>query len=287
LYRAKAERRSAMRFFEPKMDRHIHEHERMERELRAALAADEVRPVFEPSKALESGRLLGFEAIPRWIHAEWGEVPPPRFIATAEQCGLVHELAERLLHHACNAARQWPPDIRLAVDLLPGQLTDQCLPARILETLTVHSIAPSRLEVEVTESAVVQDVAAAETILDALHAAGVRITLDHFGAGYSTLYHLRKCKLDKVKIDPVFVTGMGSEREKARLVSGLVGLGQGLGLVVAASGIVSQGDSASLLFSGCHEGQGDWVGIPASADSTLRLFAVPARSPQRDAWTNS
>jgi predicted signal transduction protein with EAL and GGDEF domain len=201
LYRAKAERRSAMRFFEPKMDRHIHEHERMERELRAALAADEVRPVFEPSKALESGRLLGFEAIPRWIHAEWGEVPPPRFIATAEQCGLVHELAERLLHHACNAAGQWPPDIRLAVDLLPGQL--------------------------------------------------------------------------------------GSEREKARLVSGLVGLGQGLGLAVAASGIVSQGDGASLLFSGCHEGQGDWVGIPASADSTLRLFAVPARSPERDAWTNS
>ncbi len=272
LYRAKAERRSAMRFFEAQMDRHIHEHDRMEQELRAALAADQVRPVFEPSISLESGGVLGFEAMPRWVHPQWGEIPLSRFIAVAEQTGLVHELADRVLRHACAAAKRWPREIQLAVDLLPGQLTDKELPARILDILRTYAIASSRLELEITESALVRDVAAAEVTLGALHDAGVRITLDHFGTGYSTLYHLRKCKLDKVKIDPIFVAGMSSEREKERLVSGLVGLGHGLGLAVAAGGIGSEGEGASLLFSGCHVGQGGWIGAPVSADATLRFF---------------
>ncbi len=281
LYRAKAERRSAMRFFEAQMDRHIHEHERMERELRAALAADQLRPVFEPSICLQSGRVLGFEAIPRWVHPQWGEIPPPRFIAVAEQTGLVHDLADRVLRHACVAAKRWPPEVQLAVDLLPGQLSDRELPARILETLRTHGIACSRLELEVTESSLVRDVAAAELTLGALHDAGVRITLDHFGTGYSTLYHLRKCKLDKVKIDPIFVTGMGSEREKERVVNGLVGLGHGLGLAVAAGGICSEGEGASLLFTGCLEGQGGWISAPVTAEATLRFFnkAAVSRKP--------
>jgi predicted signal transduction protein with EAL and GGDEF domain len=282
LYRAKAERRSAMRFFEEQMDRHIHEHDRMERELHAALEADAVCAVFEPSIDLTSGRAMGFEAVPRWIQAEWGEVPPQRFIPVAEQAGLIHDLAERLLRQACSAATRWPSDIRLAMDLFPGQLSDRDLPARMLGVLAEHGLAASRFELEVTESALVHDVTAAEAMLGTLHDAGVRITLDNFGTGYSTLYHLRKCKLDKVKIDPIFITGMNAEREKARLVGGLVGLGHGLGLTVAASGIGNESERASLLGSGCHEGQGRWVGAPLSAEGTLRFFtgAAPSNAPR-------
>jgi diguanylate cyclase (GGDEF)-like protein len=278
LYRAKAERRSAMRFFEEHMDRHIHEHDRMEREFRAALAADEVRAVFEPSIDLTSGRVVCFEVVPRWIHAEWGEVAPQRFIPVAEHAGLIHDMAERLLRQACEVARRWPPQIRLAIDLFPSQLSDLDLPLRMLATLAEHGIAASRFELEVTESSLVRDITGAEATLAALHDAGVRITLDHFGTGYSTLYHLRKCKLDKIKIDPIFVAGMNAEHESARLVGGLVGLGHGLGLTVAASGIGNAGEGASLLGQGCHEGQGGWVGAPLSAQDTLRYFAADAPS---------
>jgi len=272
LYRAKAERRSAVRFFEEQMDHHIHEHDRMERALQEALAADAVRAVFEPSIDLASGRLVGFEAVPRWIQPEWGEIPPQRFIPLAEEAGLVHELAERLLRQACAAAKRWPPNIRLAIDLFPSQLKDKDLPTRILAILAEHGIAASRLELEVTESAVVHDITAAETTLGALHDAGVRITLDNFGTGYSTLYHLQKCKLDKIKIDPIFIAGMSSERKKAQLVSALIGLGHGLGLTIAAEGIENASESASLAGNGCQEGQGDWFGGAVSAEETLRFF---------------
>jgi len=283
LYRAKAERRSAMRFFEKQMDHHIHEHDRMERELRAALAADAVRAVFEPSIDLASGQLVGFEAIPRWIQPEFGEISPQRFIPLAEEAGLIHELAERLLRQACAAATRWPPNIRLAIDLFPSQLTDKELPVRILGILAEHAIAPSRLELEVTESALVHDVNAAEITLGALHDAGVRITLDNFGTGYSTLYHLRKCKLDKIKIDPIFVAGMSTEREKARLVNALAGLGLGLGLTIAAEGIENASEGASLVGNGCQEGQGDWVGVAVSAEETLRFFnGAPPKNTRRD-----
>jgi diguanylate cyclase (GGDEF)-like protein len=272
LYRAKAERRSAMRFFEEQMDRHIHEHESMQRELREALSSQGVRAAFEPWIDLASGRVVGFEVAPRWIHHEWGEVPPQRFIPVAEGAGLAHEMAEQLLRQACAAAAQWPPPISLAIDLLPCQLDDRELPARILGILAEHAIAPARLELEITESALVQNVTAAETILGALRNAGVRITLDNFGTGYSTLYHLRKCKLDKIKIDPIFITSMDVEREKAQLVTALVGLGHGLGLRVAAGGIENSSERAALSVSGCQEGQGRWVGSAVSAEGTLRFF---------------
>jgi EAL domain-containing protein (putative c-di-GMP-specific phosphodiesterase class I) len=173
-------------------------------------------------------------------------------------------------------------NVRLAIDLFPAQLKDKDLPLRILGILAEHGIVASRLELEVTESALVHDVGAAESTLGTLHDAGVRITLDNFGTGYSTLYHLRKCKLDKIKIDPIFVAGMGSEREKARLVNALVGLGHGLGLTIAAEGIASASDGSSLAHNGCQEGQGDWLGGPVSAQATLSLLdgAFARREPR-------
>ena len=272
LYRAKAERRSALRFFEEQMDHHIHEHDRLARELRTALTARALDIVYKPTIDLASGEVVAFEVLPRWTHPELGEIPPQRFIPIAEEAGMIHELAGHLLQQACVTARGWPDPVRLAIDLFPGQLQDLQLPAAILRVLAEHGIEPRRLELEVTESSLVRDLRAADTMLKTLCAAGVRITLDNFGTGYSTLYHLRACKLDKIKIDPVFVTGMSSEQEKARLVSALVGLGQGLGLTIAADGIVTAGQSALLAGSGCQEGQGEWISAPVSAAETTLLF---------------
>jgi diguanylate cyclase (GGDEF)-like protein len=275
LYRAKAERRSALRFFEVQMDHHIHEHDAVARELRAALAANALDIVYQPSIDLGSGEVVAFEVLPRWTHCELGEIPPERFIPIAEEAGMIHELAESLLRRACVTASRWPAHVRLAMDLFPGQLQDSQLTTAILKVLAEYGIAPGRVELEVTESALVRDLRAAEATLSALCAAGVRITLDNFGTGYSTLYHLRACKLDKIKIDPAFVTGMSSEREKARLVSALVGLGQGLGLTIAADGIVTAGQGALLALSGCQQGQGQWISGPVSASETTLLFQNP------------
>ena len=272
LYRAKAERRSALRFFEAQMDHHIHEHDVLARELRVALAAQALDIVYQPSIDLKSGEVVAFEVLPRWTHSELGEILPERFIPIAEEAGMIHELAESLLRRACATASGWPEHVRLAIDLFPGQLQDAQLTAGILRVLGEYGIEPRRLELEVTESALVRDLRAAEATLSALCAAGVKITLDNFGTGYSTLYHLRACKLDKIKIDPAFVTGMSSEQEKARLVNALVGLGQGLGLTVAADGIVTAGQGALLVSSGCQQGQGQWISGPVSAAETALLF---------------
>jgi predicted signal transduction protein with EAL and GGDEF domain len=283
LYRAKTERRSALRFFEAHMDHHIHEHDVLARELRAALAAQALEIVYQPSIDLSSGLVVAFEVLPRWTHSQLGEIPPERFIPIAEEAGMIHELAESVLRRACATASRWPEHVRLAIDLYPGQLQDALLPAAILRVLAEYGIEPGRVELEVTESALVRDLRAAETTLSALCAAGVRITLDNFGTGYSTLYHLRACKLDKIKIDPAFVTGMSSEREKARLVGALVGLGQGLGLTIAADGIVTAAQGALLALSGCQQGQGQWISGPVSAAETALLFLKPLHHMPRSA----
>jgi diguanylate cyclase (GGDEF)-like protein len=273
LYRAKAERRSALRFFEEEMDRQVHERAAMERDLRAALADDAIQPFYQPSADLRTQRVVGFEAVPRWIHPVHGEIPPERFIPIAEDVGLIHELAERLLRSACAAAMQWPADVTLSFDILPSQLEDRELKTRITRILAASGLPPARLEIEITESALVRDLEAAQRALGALREAGVRIALDNFGTGYSSLYHLRNFKLDKIKIDRSFITSLGSAQESTDIVHALIGLGRGLGLTVTAEGIEDAGQSASLLGTGCDQGQGHLFSGAVAAQDTLAFFA--------------
>jgi EAL domain-containing protein (putative c-di-GMP-specific phosphodiesterase class I) len=199
-------------------------------------------------------------------------VPPERFLAIAEDTGLIHVLAESVLRQACEAARRWPAHVTVAVDIYPSQLKDRLLPGRIVRILTETELPPGRLEVEITESALVADMEGAEAVLGSLRAAGVRIALDHFGTGYSSLYHLRNFKLDKVKIDRSFIQAMPSERESYGIVRALVGLGQGLGLTIAADGVEAQEQEASLITSGCEQGQGRLFSAPVTAQEATRLF---------------
>ncbi len=273
LYRAKSERRSALRFFETDMDKHVRERDQLERDLRAAIEKDVIRPYFQPVVDLASGRVRSFEAISRWVDPAKGEIPLERFIPVAEENGLIHDLFERVLRHSCMAAANWPEDVTLALDIFPSQLKDRGLHDMILSILETTGVTPSRLELEISESALVSNLDSAREIVGALRQAGVRIVLDNFGTGYSSLYHLRNFKLDKIKIDRSFIDTLGS-RESARIVSALVGLGHGLGLTIVADGIHDAGQQASLLATGCEQGQGTLFKGAVSADDAASLLAA-------------
>lgn len=272
LYRAKGERRGALRFFEPGMDAQIQERAVMEDALRDALDNDRIDVVYRPTFDLRTHTVVGFDAAPRWLDAKRGEIPLERFIAIAEEVGLIHEIGERVLRRACVAAKTWPAHVTLSIDIHASQLRDAQLAARIIQILTEAGIAPERLEVDVTESAFVADLDHARNVLGALRAAGIRIALDNFGTGYSSLYHLRSFRLDKVKIDRSFVRAMTSQRESAGIVQALVGLGQGLGMTIAAEGIDAQDQEGALIGTGCEQGQGDLLGGPLNADAAAALF---------------
>jgi diguanylate cyclase (GGDEF)-like protein len=275
LYRAKAERRSALRFFEPDMDARVQERAAMETALRHAIDTDCIDATYQPIMNLQTHDVVGFEVAPRWLDPEKGEVALERFIAIAEDVGLIHVLAERILRQACEAARRWPPHVTLSIDIYPSQLRDRLLSARVVRILAETGLAAARLEMEITESALVADMEGAQIALGALRAAGVRIALDNFGTGYSSLYHLRNFKLDKIKIDRSFIQAMASERESAGIVSALVGLGQGLGLTIAADGVEASDQEASLILSGCEQGQGGLFSAPMTATETGALFRDP------------
>ena len=271
LYRAKTERRSALRFFQEEMDQSIFERDQLDRDLRKAIAGNLIQPFFQPVVDLETKKVVGFEALPRWIEASNAEIPADRFIPLAEENGLIHELFKQTLEQSCTAAAKWPANITLALDIFPAQLKDRALPARILSMLQTSGVAPARLELEITESALVRDLEGAQDILGPLRKAGVRIVLDNFGTGYSSLYHLRNFKVDKVKIDRSFIESLGSQ-ESSDIVSALVGLGHGLGLTVTAEGVEGSDQQASLLSTGCKQGQGFSFGRAVSAAEATHLF---------------
>lgn len=272
LYRAKEERRSAVRFFEDDMDMHVQERQWLVQELRIAVENESIRAYFKPSVELKTKRIIGFEAVPRWIHSSFGEIPPDRLIPIAEECGLIHELGDQLLRQACTAAVLWPENILLSIDVLSSQLKDKKFTTRVLDILRETGLPPERLEIEITESTLVRNLEAAQQLLGGLREAGVRIALDNFGTGYSSLYHLRNFKMDKIKIDGSFIHGMLSEQEDAGIVRALVGLAHGLGITVAAEGIQDSGQQASLILTGCEQGQGHLYSDAISSERTMGVI---------------
>jgi predicted signal transduction protein with EAL and GGDEF domain len=254
LYRAKAERRSAFRFFEDGMDQLVRERELLERDLRGALDEGRIEVRYRPATDLRSGAVVSFEATPLWRAADGTEMTAERLLPLAEETGLVHALAKATLQQACTAAKAWPADILLCVDLFPGQLKDTNLVATILGICRETGFDPRRLEIEIAESLIVRDLEAARRVLVPLRAAGVRIGLDHFGTGYSNLLHMQELQLDRVKIDRRFVENMG-EAEASRVVRALAGLGAGLGMSVVADGVEGGTRTAPLLDSGIAIGQ--------------------------------
>jgi diguanylate cyclase (GGDEF)-like protein len=273
LYRAKDEKpQSASRFFDAEMDAHTQERDFIERDLRSAIIKGEVCAYYQPLIELASKRVAGFEALARWEHPTLGWICPARFIPVAESCGLMNELTEHLLRQAAGDATQWPDTLTLSFNISPSQLKERTLGLRILSILAEAGLSPRRLEIELTESAIVHDLEGAQEALMALRGAGVRIALDDFGTGYSSLYHLRNFKIDKIKIDRSFVESMEHEPEAYALVRALLGFGRGLGLTVTAEGVEKPAQAAALEQEGCQQGQGYLYGRAMPAIDALNFI---------------
>ena len=256
LYRAKAAGRSSVRFFEPEMDTHVERRIQIERDLRSAIACDGIVPHYQPLVSLDGNRIIGFEALARWEDGDLGFVPPDVFIPIAEQTGLINGLSDQLFRRACLDADAWPATFVLAFNVSPVQLRDPTLGLRLLSILGQTGFNPRRLEIEITESALVENIEVAQTVIDELRQAGVRIALDDFGTGYATLSQLLSFHLDKIKIDRSFVSRLDKSEDSQVIVRAILGLAKGFGLTTTAEGVEDAGQLAYLKANGCAEGQG-------------------------------
>jgi diguanylate cyclase (GGDEF)-like protein len=256
LYRAKGAGRSSVRFFEPEMDSHVERRIKIERELRSAIESNVIVPHYQPLVSLDGNRIIGFEALARWQSEGSGFIPPDVFIPIAEETGLITVLGDQLLRRACLDAKAWPANFVLAFNVSPIQLRDPMLGLRILSILGQTGFSPRRLEIEITESALVENTGVAQAIIDDLRPAGVRIALDDFGTGYATLSQLLSFHLDKIKIDQSFVSRLDKSDDSQVIVRAIIGLAKGFGLTTTAEGIEDAAQLANLKANGCTEGQG-------------------------------
>jgi diguanylate cyclase (GGDEF)-like protein len=273
LYRAKAEGRSCIRFFEPDMDAHVERRVAIETELRAAVAAKTIVPYYQPLVAFEGRRVVGFEALARWKSDKFGWVSPDLFIKVAEEIGIISELGDQLLRQACLDARAWPPELTLAFNISAVQLRDPTIGLRVLAILAETGFSPRRLELDITETALVDNIKIAQAVTGQLRQAGVRIALDDFGTGYATLSQLLSLKLDRIKIDRSFVDRLGKDKESTTIVRAVLGLASGFNLETTAEGIENDEQLASLRADGCLEGQGYLFGKAVPANEVINVLA--------------
>lgn len=270
--RAKRDGRGLFRFFERTMDEELRRRAALESALRKAVAAGEIHPFYQPLVDLRDNRLHGFEALSRWTHETLGPIAPDVFIPLAEQIGVIGELTWSVVRRACREALQWGAQVRLSVNISPAQLEDPLLASKLLAILEEEKFPPSRLDVEITESALVDDVDTARATLAALQAEGVQISLDDFGSGYSSLYHLRAFRFDKVKIDRSFVLAMQHDEESGKIVDAILSLLKHLGVTAVAEGVETAQALRRLAEHGCEIGQGFYFGKATPAADAARLL---------------
>ncbi|MDJ0614801.1 MAG: EAL domain-containing protein [Rhizobiaceae bacterium] len=269
LYHSKRGGRGRITVFSGEIEEMILENARMEQALRRAIANNEVQPHFQPIISLQTGKLLGFEALARWIDPELGFVSPGKFVPLAEERGIIAQLTDKLLLHAARVASGWPDDIFLSFNLSSVQLVDPTTAQSIIHTINKAGLPPQRLEIEVTETAMMTDPETASMIIDELHQAGIRISMDDFGTGQSSLGRLRELKLDKVKIDRAFIMAIGEDKPAEHIVRAILEMCAGLDLTVVAEGIEEMNQAESLKRYGCHAGQGYLFGKPQDEHKTM------------------
>ncbi|WP_426439377.1 putative bifunctional diguanylate cyclase/phosphodiesterase [Bradyrhizobium genosp. P] len=256
LSRAKSEFRGTFSFFEAEMDARAQGRRKIEIDLRDAIQNEGLRPYYQPLIDLASGRFTGFEALVRWPHPERGMISPGEFIPVAEETGLINALGALMLHRACMDAAQWPDDVRVAVNLSPLQFRTGNLLPLVTDALKRSGLPARRLELEITETLLLEKSSQVLATLHALRTLGVRISMDDFGTGYSSLSYLRSFPFDKIKIDQSFVRDLGSNRDAQAIVRSIISLGMGLGVTITAEGVETESELSCLRAEGCHEGQG-------------------------------
>ncbi|AMO72718.1 hypothetical protein AZE99_13440 [Sphingorhabdus sp. M41] len=276
MYRCKGSGRNEIAFFEAGMEHAAIQRAKIETDLRKAILDGEIIPFFQPLVNLCDGQILGFEALARW-HMEDGTWRMPNdFITIAEETGLISDLFFVVLKAAATEAKKWPAEIHFAVNLSPVQFGDEWLVERILQTLLDVGVPPGRLEIEITESALVSDLAVARDVIISLKNQGINISLDDFGTGYSSLRHLSELPFDKLKIDRSFVHGIETNSASQAIVRAVTALAHNLGLQVTAEGVETYDNAKSVMDSGCDIGQGFLYGRPShSPQNALPDYSGP------------
>jgi predicted signal transduction protein with EAL and GGDEF domain len=272
LYAAKRGGRNRRTWFDASLELELAEREAIEKGLRIGIPKGEVVPYFEQQVDLSTGTIIGFEMLARWNRPRHGIVEPVLFIPVAEECGLIGELSMRVMRAAMEEAREWPASLSLAVNISPAQMRDPWLAQKIVKLLTETRFPPERLEVEITEASLFENMGLAQSIIGGLKNQGIRIALDDFGTGYSSLTHLRALPLDRIKIDRSFVTAMAGDKESAAIVATITSLADCLGVAVLAEGVENEAIYALLRAIDCREGQGWYFGKPMAARQTRALL---------------
>jgi len=275
LYRAKAEGRGAFRFFEPEMNARMQARRSLEIDLRRAMALRQFELAYQPQVSTRTSQVVGFEALIRWRHPDRGPVSPADFIPLAEEIGLIAQIGEWVLRTACQTAVSWAKPVSIAVNLSPVQFRGGKLASLVASTLAATGLDPSRLELEITEGALIDDTDAVLATLRQLRALGVRISMDDFGTGYSSLTYLQKFPFTKIKIDQSFVQKMVADPECAAIVRAVVALGASLGMKTTAEGVETEQQLDMIRQEGCTEVQGYFTGRPLAQDAAAALLTSP------------
>jgi predicted signal transduction protein with EAL and GGDEF domain len=266
LYRAKAEGRTTYRIFEAGMGEAVRDRRQLEIDLRRAIANNQLSLVYQPQEGQVRGVATGFEALLRWAHPVRGNVAPDQFIPLAETCGAILPIGEWVLQTACREAASWARPLTIAVNVSAVQIHHDGFVDTVAAVLAETGLAPNRLELEITETALVRDFKRALTTLRAIKRLGVSIAMDDFGTGYSSLSNLRAFPFDKIKIDGSFIRSVQSNNEAATIVRAVVGLGRGLRLPVLAEGVETEAELEFLRREHCDGVQGYLLGRPAAIE---------------------
>ncbi|MBP1849667.1 putative bifunctional diguanylate cyclase/phosphodiesterase [Rhizobium halophytocola] len=272
LYEAKSRGPNRAFLFSDEMQHRVAKRAQLEGKLRKAIESGDIRPFYQPLIDLKSGAVCGFEALARWTDDEGHAISPQVFITVAEETGLVTRLFQQLLAQAARDACGWPEDIGLSFNVSPVQMEDRLLASRILDVLSANNLAPHRLEVEITENALMQDPELAAEVIQSLHDAGIQIALDDFGTGYSSLSQLARYKFDKVKIDKSFVATFADDERQEKIVQAMLGLSKSLNLKTTVEGIEEHTQLGYFLKQGCDVGQGYLFGKAMPAEDALSFL---------------
>lgn len=273
LYRSKRRGRGQITVYSREIAQEMKQATQLEQALRNAIINDTVDVHFQPIVRLRDNRVVGFEALARWIDPDLGFVSPAVFVPLAEERGFIDTLSETLLRKAAEATLAWPRDLFLSFNLSSVQLMDLRTSFNTLSILNSVGFDPRRLELEITETAVMSSADTARRIIKELKDAGIRISLDDFGTGQSSLGRLREFTFDKVKIDRAFVSAITTDRTSEHIIKAIVSMCEGLDLEVVAEGIETEAEAQKLRELGCGMGQGYHFGKPVDAAATLRYLA--------------
>lgn len=279
---AKTRSRNRYQFYIASVDSEMRRRRELEKDLREALPRNQLFLVYQPQISYRDHRVVGVEALLRWQHPELGMVPPDQFIPLAEQNGNIITIGEWVLDQACRQLREWHDqgfsELRMAVNLSTVQLHHNELPRVVNNLLQIYRLPPRSLELEVTETGLMEDISTAAQHLLSLRRSGAMIAIDDFGTGYSSLSYLKSLPLDKIKIDKSFVQDLFEDDDDATIVRAIIQLGKSLGMQVIAEGVETAEQEAYIVAQGCHEGQGYHYSKPLPARELTTFLKQASRS---------